>query len=155
MRVLAIERGEYPHPFVAFLGTHCYHCAEPACVPACPVDAIVKCPEDGIVVVDSATCLGKDRCQLCLEACPYNSPQFGAEDNARMQKCNLCLERWADGKQPICVAGCPMRALDAGPLEELESRYGEIHQAAGFTYSKEVRPSVVFRPKVEVPAPSR
>ena len=154
MRVSIIEKGKYPEPFVAFLCLACYHCAEPACVPACPVSAITKRQEDGIVVVDSEVCLGKDSCQLCLEACPYEAPQFGAEDNAKMQKCDLCLDRWVEGKEPICVAGCPMRALDAGPIEEMEAKYGHVHQAVGFTYNDKLEPSVVFKPKPEVPAPT-
>jgi len=154
MRMSTIEKGKYPEPFVAFLCVPCWHCAEPACVPACPVAAIAKRQEDGIVVVDREVCLGKDSCQLCLEACPYKAPQFGAEDNAKMQKCDFCLERWAEGKQPICVAGCPMRALDAGPVEEMEAEYGHVHQAVGFTYDDKLQPSMVLKSKPEVPAPT-
>jgi len=150
MRVATTERGKYPHPFVAFLSTPCYHCAEPACVPACPVDAISKRHQDGIVVVDGDACLGKDTCQLCLEACPYQAPQFGAEDNAKMQKCDLCLERWAESKQPICVAGCPMQALDAGPIDEMEAKYGKIHEAEGLKYDERLHPSVIYKPKPRV-----
>jgi len=150
MRVATIERGKYPHPFVAFLSTHCYHCAEPACVPACPVDAISKRKEDGIVVVDSDACLGKDKCQICLDACPYGAPQFGDEDDAKMQKCDLCLDRWAEGKKPICVAGCPMRALDAGPIDEMEAKYGKIHKAEGLKYDERLHPSVIYKPKPRV-----
>jgi anaerobic dimethyl sulfoxide reductase subunit B (iron-sulfur subunit) len=149
MRVSTIEKGKYPEPFVAFLATPCYHCDEPACVPACPVEAITKRAKDGIVVVNREACLGKDSCQLCLEACPYGAPQFGAEDDARMQKCDFCLERWEEGKLPICVAGCPMRALDAGPAREMEARYGQVRGAVGFTYDEKLQPSVVFKPKPE------
>jgi len=153
-RVLTIERGEYPNPFVAFLSTACYHCTEPACIPACPANAISKREEDGIVVVDREACLGRDDCGLCLEACPYEAPQFGAEQNAKVQMCNLCIERWGEGKKPICVAGCPTRALDAGPIEEMESNYGKAHQAVGFTYDDKLQPSVLFKPKSEVLVPT-
>ncbi|MFC2006443.1 4Fe-4S dicluster domain-containing protein, partial [Chloroflexota bacterium] len=37
---------------------------------------------------------GKDSCDLCLQACPYETPQFGVEENAKMEKCDLCLDRW-------------------------------------------------------------
>ncbi|MBI2830769.1 MAG: 4Fe-4S dicluster domain-containing protein [Chloroflexi bacterium] len=147
MRVTAIEKGKYPNPFLAYLASPCFHCAEPACVPACPVNAITKRKEDGIVVVDREKCLGKDECQLCLEACSYKVPQFGAEENAKMQKCDFCLDRWAEGKQPICVAGCPMRALDAGPIEEMQAKYGQAREAEGFAYAEDLKPSVVFKPK--------
>ncbi|MBM4462739.1 MAG: 4Fe-4S dicluster domain-containing protein [Chloroflexi bacterium] len=147
MRVTTIEKGKYPDVFVAFLATPCYHCLEPACVDACPVNAITKRAKDGIVVVDRETCLGRDKCQLCLEACSYEAPQFGAEENAKMQKCDLCLDRWAEHKKPICVDACPMRALDAGPMKELKAKYGDITEAEGFTYSEKMIPSVVCKPK--------
>jgi anaerobic dimethyl sulfoxide reductase subunit B (iron-sulfur subunit) len=149
MRVSSIEKGKYPHPFVAFLAVPCYHCAKPACVSACPVDAITKREEDGIVTVNREACLGRDDCQFCLDACRYKAPQFGAEDGAKMQKCDFCLDRWAEGKPPICVAGCPMRAMDAGPEEEMETKHGRICQAVGFSYDDKTRPAVVFKPRVQ------
>jgi hypothetical protein len=40
-----------------------------------------------------------------------------------------------------------MRALDAGPMEELRAQYGCINEADGFVYAKKLSPSVVFKPK--------
>ncbi len=152
-KVVTLERGKYPQLFVAFLSTSCYHCAEPACIPACPANAISKRETDGIVVTDQALCLGKDECgAMCLEACPYAVPQFGDEENPKMQKCDFCLERWTEGKLPICVAGCPTRALDAGQIGEMEAQYGSIQQAEGFVYDNKIQPSVLFRPKHEFAA---
>ncbi len=144
---MTMEQGKYPDLFVAFLSSSCYHCVEPSCIPACPVNAITKRREDGIVVVDREACLGKDNCSLCLEACPYDAPQFGAEENAKMQKCDFCIDRLAQNKKPICVDACPMRALDAGPIEELRAKYGNITSAEGFVYSEKLVPAVVFKPK--------
>ena len=143
-RVTTIEKGNYPHLFVAFLSSACYHCIEPPCVLVCPADAITKRKLDGVVVVDQDACLA---CRMCREACPYDAPQFGAEKDARMQKCDLCLDRLTEGKKPICVASCPMRALDAGPLAVLEATYSGVKEAEGFLYSAEVGPSIVFTPK--------
>lgn len=148
-RVKTIERGKFPEVFVASLSTACHHCAWPACVSACPVNAIVKREEDGIVTVDAERCQGKEHCDLCLQSCPYEAPQFGAEDNAKMQMCDLCLERWAQGKKPICVDGCPMRALDAGPIDVLQARYGDVKEAAGFVYSPRLKPSITFKPRID------
>jgi anaerobic dimethyl sulfoxide reductase subunit B (iron-sulfur subunit) len=64
-----------------------------------------------------------------------------------MQKCELCHDRWIQGKKPVCVEACPMRALDAGTLEELKSLYGEVREAESFVYSEEAKPSVVFKQK--------
>lgn len=84
---------------------------------------------------------------LCREVCPYHVPQFGCEDNPRMQMCNLCVDRWARNKKPICVASCPTRALDAGPIEELRATYGDIKEAEMFTFSKSICPSIIFKPR--------
>lgn len=143
-----IEQGNFPDVFVAYLSTSCNHCTSPTCVSACPVAAISKTKMDGIVTVDKEKCLGKDACGMaCKVACPYDAPQFGDENNAKMQMCNFCPDRLADNKPPICVAACPMRALDAGSLSELEAKYGKIQKAAGFTYSSENKPSITFKPK--------
>lgn len=146
-RVITIEKGTYPDLFVSFLSTACHHCAEPTCMKACPVDAISKRQEDGIVVVDQQICIGRDVCGKCLIACPYDAPQFGVEDNAKMQKCHYCLDRLLEGKKPVCVDSCPMRALDSGPLEELKSKYGDCTEAEGFTYKQKLKPSVILQPK--------
>jgi len=146
-RVVTIEKGKFPDLFVAFLSTACYHCAEPACVDACPVSAIYKRDEDGVVVVNRETCLGKDACEACLQACPYDAPQFGTEENAKMQKCHFCLDRLAEGKKPTCVDACPMRAMDAGPIEELRVKYGDMREGEGFAYTEKLQPSIIFKPK--------
>ncbi len=149
IRIKTVEKGRFPELFVAFLPVTCYQCATPACVAACPVNAITRREQDGIVVVDRDACLGKDRCRLCLEACPYRAPQFGAAPDAKMQKCDLCLERWAEGKKPVCVEGCPMRALDAGPVDGLLEKYGANREAEGFSYSQELAPAIIFKPKID------
>lgn len=84
---------------------------------------------------------------LCKDVCPYSAPQFAAEEKAKMQKCDMCFDRWEEGKKPICVEACPPRALDAGSLEELEEKYGQIKDAVGFVYSGVVQPSIVNKPK--------
>jgi anaerobic dimethyl sulfoxide reductase subunit B (iron-sulfur subunit) len=147
IRLTTIEKGRYPDLFVAFLPTFCYHCANPACVDTCPADALTKRAEDGIVILDAEACLGKDSCGLCLEACPYDAPQFTAEENAMMQKCDLCIDRLALDKKPVCVSGCPMRALDVGPIDELKAKYKAVETTENFTYIEALKPSVVFKPK--------
>ncbi len=151
IRVDTLETGKFPHVSVSFLATTCYHCAQPPCVPACPVGAITKMKEHGIVVVDREACLGRAACGgACQLACPYDAPQFGAAPDSRMEKCNLCLDRWVEGKKPVCVEACPMRALDAGPLEELEKRYereGGKREVKGFTYHEKSKPSVLSKGK--------
>jgi len=115
---------------------------------ACPVKAIHKRESDGIVVVDREKCLGNAKCkQLCRNACPWKAPQFGAEENTKMQKCDFCLERLERGEQPICVEACPLYALEIAPLDELRRKHGDTTQATGFRSSLRSRPSVVHKPK--------
>ncbi|MBA3027982.1 MAG: 4Fe-4S dicluster domain-containing protein [Desulfobacteraceae bacterium] len=147
INVKVIEKGTYPDLFVAFLPTTCYHCKSPACLDVCPVGAIAKRDEDGIVTVDRELCLGKTDCGQCLEACSYSAPQFGEEEDAKMQKCDLCIDRWAESKKPVCVMSCPMYALDAGPLEDLRKKEQIARETEGFTYSESLGPSVLFKAK--------
>lgn len=146
IKITTIEQGEFPRLSMSHLFTTCFHCADPLCIKACPVNAIHKRSEDGIVVVTEEACLGGEKCGFaCQKACPYNIPEFGPWLDAKMQKCDLCINRWLEKKKPICVDSCPMRALDAGPLEELKAKYGNAQKADGFVYSKKVMPSVVLK----------
>ncbi len=148
IRLTAIEKGKFPDLSLSYLFSTCLHCAAPLCLPACLVGAISKRQEDGIVVVDREACLGSASCDgACQKACLCDAPQFGPEPDAKMQKCDLCLERWAEKKKPICVESCPMRALDAGLLDELKVKYGDIREAEGFSYSEEAMPSIIFKSK--------
>jgi anaerobic dimethyl sulfoxide reductase subunit B (iron-sulfur subunit) len=106
----------------------------------------MKREADGIVIVDKETCLGST-CGVCQQDCPYDAPQFGPESDAKMQKCDLCLDRWIKGMKPVCVEACPVRALDAGPLDELESKYGKTKAAIGFAFSDASWPSLVLKAK--------
>lgn len=145
--VITLEKGEFPKVFVTFLTTSCYHCEKPACIDACPELAITKREADGIVEVNQDKCIGKDKCNLCQQSCPYDAPQFMNELNSKMEKCNFCLDRLEENKEPICVASCPMRALNSGPLDELKEKYYAVQEAEGFNYNYNLRPSVIFKPK--------
>ncbi len=148
MRIHYSEQGTCPDVHVSYLAAPCWHCEDPVCVAACPVQAIRKREADGIVVVDRQACIGNVQCaEKCRKACPYDAPQFGAAAGAKMGKCNYCLDRFEAGQQPICVEACPVRALDAGTLAELKSKYTDIQAAEGFKYAKRVKPAVVFKPK--------
>ncbi len=37
--------------------------------------------------------------------------------------CNTCKELRDAGEQPVCVASCPMRALEYGDMEDLKRRH--------------------------------
>lgn len=143
-RVSTIEEGRFPHVWVAHMSVSCCHCMKPACITACPTGAINKRARDGIVLVDQDICISG--CRNCLDACPYDAPQFRAQDS-KMEMCDFCLDRLEAGKKPLCVASCPLRALDAGPMEELAAAHGEARQAPGFADHTLTEPAVLLRPR--------
>ena len=110
-QVVETWSGNYPHVIRSFFSLSCMHCAQPACLAACPVNAITKRPADGLVLVDTGKCNG---CRDCLEACPYHVPQFGKD--GKMQKCDYCA---GAGGPPQCVQACPTDAIAAGLLDDL------------------------------------
>ncbi len=113
-----------------YISVGCNHCEDPACVKVCPMGIISKDPQYGAVLVSNVGCIS---CGRCREACPWEAPQFydpeyrsysyGAPDRPRMTKCTMCLDRIKNNLKPACVAACWNRALDAGPLTELKSKY--------------------------------
>lgn len=99
----------------------CNHCNDPACAKACPTGAIHRNEEAGLVLIDDSKCIG---CGYCEMACPYNAPKVD-RDKGHSVKCSGCYERLQEGKTPICVSACPLRALQFGPMEELQAQYAE------------------------------
>jgi anaerobic dimethyl sulfoxide reductase subunit B (iron-sulfur subunit) len=144
LRVTTVERGSYPDPWLAHLAVSCCHCLEPTCVAACPTSALTKRAEDGLVLVDQELCVAG--CRACLHVCPYEAPQF-RDDRSRMEKCDFCQDRLAQGREPLCVVSCPLRALEAGPLDELRQSHGGVTEAPGFPDPSRTRPAIVFRPR--------
>lgn len=144
LRVLQREEKPFPSTRMRTLFATCYHCEEPVCVDACDNDALFKEEQFGAVLLDTDKCKGA---RDCWQACPYGAPQY--EDDVPgtpMSKCDMCYERLLEDKLPICVAGCPTRALDFGTLEELEARYGDLKQLEGMPSADVAQPAIVFKP---------
>ncbi|MCT9038879.1 dimethylsulfoxide reductase subunit B, partial [Enterobacter cloacae] len=111
--------------FAYYLSIACNHCEDPACTKVCPSGAMHK-RDDGFVVVNEDVCIG---CRYCHMACPYGAPQYNAA-KGHMTKCDGCHDRVAEGKKPICVESCPLRALDFGPIDELRKKHGQLAAVA-------------------------
>lgn len=124
-----------PQPRIFHLPVSCQHCAEPPCVPVCPVGATWREP-DGIVVVDYDWCIG---CRYCEVACPYGARHFNwgrpvvptstlnpdqgylsnrLRPRGVVEKCTNCLHRSREGRFPACVEACPTGARVFGDLAD-------------------------------------
>ncbi|VAP45763.1 anaerobic dimethyl sulfoxide reductase subunit B [Klebsiella quasipneumoniae] len=78
-------------------------------------------------------------------ACPYGAPQYNA-DKGHMTKCDGCYQRVAEGKKPICVESCPLRALDFGPIAELRAKHGQLAAVAPLPSAHFTQPSIAIKP---------
>ena len=117
----------------------CMHCANPICLEVCPVSAISK-RDDGIVLIDADKCIG---CRYCSWACPYGAPQFN-ESLGVMTKCNMCYDLVDKGERPACVEACTYRAMDFGPLDELQKEYSNFAAPAPLPDPSITKPSIVY-----------
>ena len=111
--------GEFPNAYYFYLPRLCNHCTEPACVEACPNDAIFKREEDGLVLRDEDRCAASQR---CTRACPYKKIYFNEALNIS-QHCIGCFPRLEKGVAPACVRQCPGRAAFIGFLDD---RHGPV-----------------------------
>ncbi len=105
--------GTFPNSYRFYVPRLCNHCTRPACLEACPVQAIVKQP-DGTVLIDEDRCQGN---QLCASACPYKRIYWN-EEARQSRKCIGCFPRIERGVAPACVRQCPGRARHFGFLDD-------------------------------------
>ena len=144
MRVYQWEKGTLPNVQLHMLAIPCYHCEKPVCIKACPEEALYQEEKYGAVLVDTKKCQGTRK---CWKACPYGAPQYEGDDpGLKMSKCNMCIDRLEQGLKPICVLSCGMRALEFGPLDELEQKYGHVKRLEDMPRDSITRPAVVFKP---------
>ena len=114
----------------------------PACVANCPQGALEKDADTGLVSRDEEKCIG---CGTCVKSCPYEVPVVDTE-TMKSVKCDGCAARVAEGKMPICVDACPLRALEFGDIEELRSRALRMP----WTASPPWRPRTQTKPSVAI-----
>jgi anaerobic dimethyl sulfoxide reductase subunit B (iron-sulfur subunit) len=144
LRLFEWETGTFPNQRLNSLFAPCYHCENPVCIDACPNKAIYKEEKYGAVLVDPEKCKGA---RECWKACPYGALQFESEEpGSKVSKCTMCIDRLEEGKSPVCVNTCHMRALDFGLLDELKTKYGSLSQLEGMPDPATTQPAIVFKP---------
>ena len=142
-RVDRTYEGAYPDVRATAYPMLCMHCETAPCVEICPQEATWK-RDDGIVVIDKEKCIG---CQYCVNACPYGVPKY-LEDIQLTHKCDACWTLREKGEDPACVAACPMRALEFGPIDELKAAHPDtVNQITVLPEATQTNPSVAIQAK--------
>ncbi|HKS76413.1 MAG TPA: 4Fe-4S dicluster domain-containing protein [Terriglobales bacterium] len=120
---VAAEQRQSEHKYTVLLTKNdkfmrrlCMNCQEPACASVCPVGALRK-TELGPVTYDENKCMG---CRYCMVACPFGVPKYEwGKVLPKVQKCTMCADRVAAGKQTACAEICPTGATKFGDRDEL------------------------------------
>lgn len=89
----------------------CTQCENPFCMHSCPVEAISKSENNGVVLIDKGKCTG---CGHCVTACPDDMIQLDVSSKA--DKCDLC------GGDPLCVQYCVPKALKLVEWREVSAK---------------------------------
>jgi formate dehydrogenase iron-sulfur subunit len=128
MRNLAVAPEARPElePWQQTVTTACHHCADPACLNGCPVDAYEKDPETGIVRHLDDQCIG---CRYCTLMCPYEVPRYN-DARGIVRKCDLCADRLAEGEAPACVQACPTSAISVTIVDVADVVAAAVGEAA-------------------------
>jgi len=137
----------------------CNHCDEPPCVRVCPTQATFVLEKNGIVAMDYHRCIG---CRFCMMGCPYGArsfnwfdprpyiteynPDFPTRMRGVVEKCNLCGERLALGKEPACVEA--VKEADAIVFGDLNDPNSEIRQRLDQDPTIQRKPSLGTKPSV-------
>jgi Fe-S-cluster-containing dehydrogenase component len=151
-RVQTFEVGTFPATQTVHFPKSCLHCEDPPCVPVCPTGASYKRARDGIVLVDSAKCIG---CAYCGWACPYGAREMDPSAKV-MTKCTLCADRIEDmrlppaERKPACVLACPTSARLFGDVHDPSSEASRaISERGGVSLMPEwgTRPANRYLPR--------
>ncbi|MBI5815666.1 MAG: 4Fe-4S dicluster domain-containing protein [Nitrospinae bacterium] len=137
----------------------CFHCEHPPCAHVCPVAATFK-RADGIVLIDKHRCIG---CRYCMVACPYKARSFvskhvehqpgeNPESPIRMhgvvEKCDLCVHRIDQGKQPACVEACKKTGGGGMVFGDLNDPKSEVSGIVRSSRATQIRADLGLNPRV-------
>ena len=110
-RIRAMRMGPLVNMAIA-----CRHCEDPACVAACPRDALLQEEATGIIRVDENLCNG---CGWCVAACQFGAMNMHPSKHV-VFTCNSCTDN--PEKEPQCVKWCPEEALTFTSAEVLAQK---------------------------------
>ncbi|MDY7042217.1 MAG: 4Fe-4S dicluster domain-containing protein [Chloroflexota bacterium] len=99
----------------------CRHCDPAPCMTVCPTGAISRNADLNIVIVDGNKCI---TCAMCAMVCPFDVIRFYPSPTVKLEKsvaikCDHCIERQQQGREPACVEACKVGALVFGDINEL------------------------------------
>ena len=109
----------------------CRHCDPAPCLQVCPTGAITRDAQYGLVLVNARRCIG---CAMCAVVCPFDVITFyplaegPSPSTAVAVKCDGCIDRQRNGREPACAEVCKVDALVYGDLNEL-LRAGRLRQS--------------------------
>lgn len=115
------EKGIWPDARISFKAKLCVHCSDPSCVKACkPGAAFIH--ESGLVLTDWSLCDGNG---ACIDACPFDARFHDSRFSDKTDKCDLCINRLAQGLSPACVENCSPKARIFGRFDKPEGEFGK------------------------------
>jgi len=97
-----------------FVSQRCMHCGDAGCMKICPAPGAIYRTPEGAVAYSKEKCIG---CKLCVTACPFDVPRY--DNNSKISKCHLCVDRISEGLPPACSKVCPTGAIRFGDRDLL------------------------------------
>jgi DMSO reductase family type II enzyme iron-sulfur subunit len=155
-----VGAGKYPNTHYFYLPRLCNHCTKPACLAACPKNAIYKREEDGVVLIDQSRCEGYRR---CVAACPYKKIYYNAAKK-KSQKCIFCYPRLEQDTGPnelqpprenFCFNQCTGRirfvGFDTNPVANVNRLVDEFGVALRLHPEYGTSPNLFYVPPLSPP----
>ena len=90
----------------------CQQCVDAPCKSVCPVTAITRNEDTGIVNVNYDRCIG---CKMCIIACPFGAMGFDPSTR-KVYKCDQC------NGDPMCVKYCDTKAIEYVNVTDANSK---------------------------------
>lgn len=125
------EDNSLPPRITALLGVdyrkfplRCQHCDPAPCLEICPTRAIYRDDKENSVLVEAQNCIS---CGMCAMVCPYSAIEFPDISQQKGEfinhayKCDDCIERLREDKEPACAKICRTGALQYGDMGKIVS----------------------------------